>query len=179
MRALLTFSLLLASLPSLTAQKVPRFIKTDVSNSGCKVYLPGTADPVDIAYAPDSSVVYTIETIDSTTGAYFHFGSIIVNLNGIDLEEQEEEMLENYMDYLKGAFNINESAGYGLGHTLDTHTSAKGIIDYWKDEDGDEWIVKGWAAESTLFVMFVYGPSVYPNSNIVDVFFKGARFKGD
>lgn len=64
-------------------------------------------------------------------------------------------------------------------HTLSTHPSAKGVLDYWKDATGDEWVVKGWAAESTLFVMFVYGPEAYPNYIIVDTFFKGARFKGD
>ncbi len=179
MRFLSISALFLAFAGQMAAQTAPRFVKTPIGNSGCSLYLPGKADPVDISYSPDSSVVYTIESLDSTTGKYFHFGAILVELNGVDLAGTEEEMLVNYMDYLQGAFEIEEAAGYGKGHTLSTHPSAKGILDYWTDIDEDEWTVKGWAAESTLFVMFVYGPEVYPNYNIVETFFNGARFKGD
>lgn len=180
MRSILSLMLLFAICSWSAAQSTaPRFVKTPISDSGCHLYLPGTPDPIDISYSPDSSVVYTIETIDSTTGAYFHFGAVLVNLNGIDLAGMEEDMLVNYLDYLKTAFHIEEAVGYGKGHTLSTHPSAKGVLDYWKDVDGDEWVVKAWAAESTIFVMFVYGPKEYPNSNIIDIFFKGARFKSD
>jgi hypothetical protein len=161
------------------AQTAPRFVKTPIGDSGCSLYLPGKPDPVDVSFSPDSSVVYTIETLDSTSGKYFHFGTILVNLNGMELAGMEEDMLESYMDYLQQAFEIVESAGYGRGHTLSTHPTAKGVIDYWEDATGDQWAVKGWAAESTLFVMFVYGPENYPNYNVVDMFFNGARFKGD
>lgn len=179
MRTLFSFVVLLAAVSAVFSQNAPRFIKTDVADSGCKIYLPGKADPVDVSYSPDSSIVYTIETLDTTAGAYYHFGSIVVNLNGVDLTGQEEDMLIAYMDYLKDAFKIESSVGYGKGHTLSTHATAKGVLDYWEDADGDNWVVKGWAAESTLFVMFIYGPDDYPNQNVVDIFFKGARFKGD
>jgi hypothetical protein len=161
------------------AQTAPRFVKTEIGNSGAKLYLPGKPDPVNLSYSPDSSAVYTIETIDSSSGAYYHFGSLVVNLKDVDLAGMEEEMLVNYLDYLKTAFNIKSAAGYGKGHTLDSHPTAKGVLDYWVDEENTHWIVKGWAAESTLFVMFIYGPEDYPNPNIVEIFFKGARFKGD
>lgn len=179
MRLPLFFFFLVVTTVAIRAQTAPRFIKTDIGDSGCKIYLPGKADPVGVSFSPDSSLVYTIETLDSTTGAYYHFGSVLVNLNNVDLEGQEEDVLVAYMDYLKTAFKIEEAVGYGKGHSLSTHSSAKGVLDYWKDSGGDQWAVKGWAAESTIFVMFVYGPGEYPNSNIVDVFFKGARFKGD
>ena len=178
-RIWLAFLCILPISSDLNAQNAPRFVKTDIADSGVKLYLPGTADPVNISYSQDSSKVYTIETIDSTTGDYYHFGSIVAELNGVDLQGQEEEMLIQYMDYLQTALAIESTAGYGKGHTLETHPSAKGVLDYWVDESDDHWIVKGWAAESTIFVMFIYGPSDYPNQNVVDVFFKGARFAGD
>ena len=163
----------------LYGQTAPHFIKTDIGDSGTQIYLPGKPDPIAVSYAQDSSVVYTIETVDSTSGDLYHFGCIVVNLNGVDLTGQEEDILISYMDYLQSAFEIESSAGYGKGHILSTHPSAKGVLDYWEDADQTHWIVKGWAAESTLFVMFIYGPEDYPNQNIVDVFFNGARFKGD
>ncbi|MCC6413727.1 MAG: hypothetical protein IT270_18915 [Saprospiraceae bacterium] len=179
MRFFILFALFLASESQMTAQTAPRFTKTPIGNSGCSIYLPGKPDPLDISKSPDSSVVYTIETIDSTSGKYFRFGTILVDLKDMELAGIEEDMLVSYMDYLKTAFDVVEAAGYGKGHSLSTHPSAKGVLDYWKDSSGDEWVVKGWAAESTLFVMFVYGPEAYPNYTIVDTFFKGARFKGD
>lgn len=179
LRNWLSLFLLLPAISFLCAQSAPRFVKTDIADSGAKIYLPGKPAPVEVSLSQDSSLVYTIETLDSTTGAYYHFGSIVVNLNQVDLSGQEEEMLISYMDYLKSAFKIESAAGYGKGHTLSTHPSAKGVLDYWLDEEGTRWIVKGWAAESTIFVMFVYGPEDYPNQQVVDIFFKGARFVGD
>lgn len=159
--------------------QAPRFNKVDVGDSGCKVYIPGKPDPVKLEYSPDSSKVYTIETLDSTYGAYFHMGAIVVRLKDVDLKDQGEEMLISYLDYLKEAFKIKKAIGYGKGHTLSTHPTAKGVIDYWEDADGDQWAVKGWAAESTIFVMFIYGPKEFPNNNVKNVFFDGARFPGD
>lgn len=160
--------------------QAPRFKKVAVSDSGCSVYIPGNPDPVTVEYSPDSSKVYTIETLDSTYKAYYHMGAIVVRLKDMTLKPEEcEDILVNYMDYLKTAFNIKKAAGYGKGHRLETHPTAKGVIDYWEDADGDQWAVKGWAAESTMFIMFIYGPKEYPNYNVQSMFFEGARFPGD
>ncbi|TND08737.1 MAG: hypothetical protein FD123_1953 [Bacteroidetes bacterium] len=159
--------------------QAPKFTKYDIKDSGCRIYLPGKPDPVDMSYSPDSSKVYTIESLDSTYGTYFHFGTIVVRLKEGDLVGTEEDMLTGYMDYLKDAFKIKKAVGYGKGHALSTHPTAKGVIDFWEDEDGDQWSVAGWAAESTIFVMFIYGNKEFPNQSVKEVFFKGARFPGD
>ncbi|MBN8677957.1 MAG: hypothetical protein J0M29_07010 [Chitinophagales bacterium] len=163
----------------LCAQKAPRFAKTPVGDSGASIYLPGAPTEQNVSYSPDSSRVYTIETVDSTQGAAYHFGAIVVNLNHVDLKAIEEDMLTQYMDYLKETFDVKQAVGYGKGHTLDTHPSAKGMLDYWLDGSGSHWAVKGWAAESTLFVLFIYGPEDYPNVNVAQLFLNGARFAGD
>ncbi|MCX6181515.1 MAG: hypothetical protein NT150_06280 [Bacteroidetes bacterium] len=139
--------------------------------------MPAEPDPVDLSYSPDSARVYTIEALDSSTGMYFHFGAIVVE--DVDLGDSKEEMVIAYMDYLKTAFNVKTAAGYGKGHTLSTHASAVGVLDYWEDADGDQWKVKGWADSKSIVVMFVYGPKEYPNLNVTDIFFNGIRFPGD
>lgn len=174
-----TLFLFLGLNAGLWAQKAPRFSKTPVGDSGVSLYLPGAPVDQTVSYSPDSSKVYTIEAIDSSQGAMYRFGSIVVNMKGVEVAGMEDEILTQYMDYLKEEFTVKSSAGYGKGHTLSTHPSAKGVLDYWLDGDGTHWIVKGWAAESTLFVMFIYGPEDYPNVNISELFFKGARFFGD
>jgi hypothetical protein len=171
--------LLISFHTTLWAQKAPRFTKTPVGDSGASLYLLGAPTDQTVSYSPDSSRVYTIETVDTTQGADYHFGAIVVSLNNVDLKDIEETMLVQYMDYLKEMFGVKEAAGYGKGHTLSTHPTAKGVLDYWLDSSGTHWKVKGWAAESTLFVMFIYGPEDYPNVNVAEVFFNGARFVGD
>lgn len=171
--------LLISFHTNLCAQKAPRFTKTPVGDSGVSIYLPGAPTDQTVSYSPDSSKVYTIETVDTTQGAAYHFGAIVVNLNNVDLKDIEETMLIQYMDYLKEMFGVKEAAGYGKGHTLSTHPSAKGVLDYWLDSTGTHWKVKGWAAESTLFVLFIYGSEDFPNVNISEMFFNGARFVGD
>lgn len=156
-----------------------RFAKYDVGDSGCKLYLPTAPQPVTMSYSEDSSRVYTIECEDTLQGNTFHYGAIVVRLNNMDITGIEVELLISYLDYLKVSLSIKNSAGYGKGHTLSTHPSAKGIVDYWEDETGDEWKVMGWIAEQTLVVQFIYGPVEFPNYNISEMFFKGFRFPGD
>jgi hypothetical protein len=157
---------------------VPRFSKYDIEDSGCKVYLPKAPENIDVSYSQDSSLVYTLE-VDPEYWSPYRFGLIVVKLKDVDLNGQEEDMLKAYMDFLKTTLNITSSAGYGLGHTLNTHSTAKGVLDYWLDDQGDDWVVKGWAAESTLTIMYIYGNEPFDNINIQQLFFNGFRFPGD
>lgn len=170
--------LFLLSAP-LFAQKAPKFAKYPIGNSGLNIYLPAQPDSVTLAYSPDSSKVYTIESLDSSSGKYYHFGAIVVDLKEKLAGGEEEDMIIAYLDYLKTAFEITESAGYGKGHTLETHPAAKGVIDYWKDKEGDEWRIFAWADTNYVVVMFEYGPGDYPNENVIEIFRKGIRFPGD
>lgn len=176
---LLLFAVFLALAWTPAQTTAPKFARYNISDSGCKIFLPAKPDPVTMDYSPDTSKVYTIECLDSTYKSFFHFGSIVVDLKDTLKDGEVEDMLIAYLDYLKTAFNITEAAGYGKGHTLSTHPSAKGVIDFWKDKDGDEWSIKAWGDRHILFVMFIYGPKEYPNYNVKEVFFNGARFPGD
>ncbi len=156
----------------------PRLSKYFIDRSGHALYLPAKPNKVEISYSPDSSKVYTINCIDTTQKANFYFGAIVVDLKE-SIVGNEENILEKYLDYLKSNFKIKESAGYGKGHILETHPAAKGMIDYWRDEEGNEWKITGWADANTIVVMYEYGAKEYPIFNIVDLFMKGFRFKGD
>ncbi|MFM7021821.1 MAG: hypothetical protein ACKOXB_02500 [Flavobacteriales bacterium] len=177
MKFFLSFALLLV-VCSAAAQTVPHLKKYDISDSKFRIYLPSAPDPVSMEYSPDSAKVYTIEALDSSQNKYFHFGAIVVT--GLSLDNEiKEEMLISYMDYLKTSIGIESSIGYGKGHTLSTHASAVGVIDYWKDKDGDEWKVKGWIDNNSIVVMFIYGPGEYPIASIPEIFFAGIRFPED
>jgi len=170
------FSLLLGG--TLLAQDgftAPRFVKTAISTSGCYAYLPKDVElGFDIEYSPDSARVYTGDFYSGD----FHYAVIVVKLNGVELEtaEDKEGMLISYLDYLQESFSIIESAGYGLGHTMESNPDAIGIIDYWVDEEEDQWSVKGWADGNTLGILFIYGATDYPSINASQLYLDGFRF---
>ena len=179
MRNLFVFVLLLLSIFSSAQTSGPRFSKYPIGESTVQIYFPSQPGEVYVDYSPDSSMVYTVECTDSSTGQDFQFGAIVVNLKDEIEEDLQEELLVSYLDYLKESFNIESAAGYGKGHTLTTHESAKGIIDLWEDEDLQKWEITGWIAENTIVVLFEYGPDEYPNKSVIEIFMKGVRFSGD
>lgn len=159
-------------------EPVPRFHKVAIGTSGTFAYVPNDEEfSVDLSYSPDSSRVYNGEVLSGN----YRFAIIVVKFNGMELVDQQEreDMLVSYMDYLQETFSIVSSAGYGKGHTLDQYPEATGVIDYWEDEDGDEWAVKGWADAHTLAVLMLYGTGTYPHYNVQDMFLNGFRFDGE
>lgn len=153
----------------------PRFVKQPIENSGCYAYFPEDVEMVfDVSYSPDSAKMYTGDFLSGN----FHYSIIVVKLNDLTMEDaaEKEEMLVSYLDYLQESFSIVGAAGYGKGHTLESNPAAVGMIDYWEDEEGDQWSVKAWADESTMAVMFIYGPTEYPSYTAGQLFLNGFRF---
>lgn len=155
--------------------KVPHLVKTPLENTGCSAYFPDDEELVlELSYSPDSSKVYTGEVYSDN----YHFSIILVELKDYVFENKEEKegMIVSYLDYLKGSFSIVSSAGYGNGHTMESNPEAVGVIDYWEDEEGDQWAVKAWADKKYIAVMIMYGPNEYQYFNIQQLFLDGFRF---
>lgn len=171
----LVFFFSLIALFSQAQKHVPRMAKYQMGSSKVEIYFPAKPDAPTIAFAQDSSKVTTMECTDSSQSNVFHFGAILVEVKN-DMEKDGEEILMNYMDYLKSALGITAAAGYGKGHIHEMYAEAKGVIDYWESEDGTQWKVNGWVYKSYLVVQFIYGPEDYPIYNIADMFKNGVRF---
>jgi hypothetical protein len=170
--------MVLVSAPLLKAGEEPLLNKINIGESGCTAYMIGKPGEVSVSKSPDGSDIFTVESISQKWPDH-QFGLILVRLVGMDEGVVKEQLLMAYMDYLKGQFSITASAGYGKGHTLETHPTAKGVIDYWEGSDGLKWVLKGWTAEDFLVVMFISGPETFDNINVQQVFFNGIRFPGD
>lgn len=162
--------------PAAYAQKSLSFITYSIGESKCKVALPSEPGPATLEYSPDSSKVYTIESVDSTTGSYFHFGALVIELKDV---MSDKDLLTSYLDYLKVAFGITSSSGYEAASPLPAHESAAGVADTWKDKDGDTWRIMGWTTSNYMIILFEYGPGTYPASDTLNTFFKSAKFPGD
>ncbi len=157
----------------------PRFAKYPVSGTGCSVYLPAPPEAFEKSLSEDGSEVYVGEV---THGDYF-FAVILVQFTaetaaGFETADDKTALVESYLDFLKGQFDVAEAAGYGRGHTLDGAPLAVGVIDFWKGRDGVEYAVKSWCDGKYLGVLALYGPKEYPHFNAQQVFLNGFRFPG-
>lgn len=163
------------AVPPAETKKVPRLSKTAIPGCGCSFYAPEGVkfDPPE--KSPDGAEVWTVDT---TVGSH-HMGVIAVKFSaGMPTDaETLEGVLVSYLDYLKGTLKITSAAGYGKGHTMESNPAARGVIDFWKDADGDEWKVKGWVDPTHIGVMFVYGKGEFPIYNLQEMFLDGFRFE--
>lgn len=170
--------LLLTLLISVGALRAQDALLTEykVGDAGCMIGLPKNPTPVVFYYSADSSKVFTIDAADTTEKGVYHFGAIVVQLRA---GEADEEMVNNYMEYLQLAFNIHDADGTSVGYKLATHPSAAGVADVWYEKDGDRWSVVGWAAEGYMIIQYVYGAEALADGKLLGEFLKSARFPGD
>ncbi|MBK8558079.1 MAG: hypothetical protein IPL65_21095 [Lewinellaceae bacterium] len=162
---------------SLLAQDftAPRFVKTAVGETGCFAYLPQDMPEFEMNPSEDGAEVYTAEV---TVGdfAYSCIGVKFSEPFSDSSPDDMEALLESYLDFLKDAFEIEGSAGYGHGHTLEAYPDARGLLDYWRDADGLEYSIMGWANQSNLGVLIIYGKTEYPSVSAANMYLNGWRF---
>jgi hypothetical protein len=148
--------------------------KYAINETGCAVYLfcdPGT---FGMSYSDDSSKVYTGTCITDNTS----YGIICVKLKqAVPAMTDAEELLVSYLDYLKTSYKITSSAGYGKGHRLKDREDTRGIIDYWKDDEKNNWKIKGWTDGKFIAVLYTYSQTEL-NESKVNVFLDSFRLPG-
>ncbi len=129
----------------------------------------------DKSFSEDSSFVYTGECkADSLT-----YGVICVKTKeAIIASNNAEALMISYLDYLKTTFDINDAVGYGKGHTMNSKPDAQGVIDYWKDKDGDEWKVKAWTDGKYIAVLYVVAKGKLDDTEKNNAFLNSFRFPG-
>ncbi len=165
--------ILLAAIAISTGAYAQSLKKYPISKSGCSAYMfcdPGT---FALDKSQDSSDVYTAEC----TNGNVSYGIICVKLKEIITDLQDsEDMLINYLDYLKTSLNITEAAGYGKGHRLKNREDTRGVIDYWKDKDSN-WKIKGWTDGKYIACLYAYTRGELPETK-VNVFLEGFVLPG-
>lgn len=156
------------------SQDIPLFSKIDVMNSGCKAYFPGMPTNFTQEYSDDSSKVYN----GSYDFAGYTYGIIAIKFKQpqVLVDNEYEDLLISYMDFLKTLFNIKQAVGYGKGHSHISNPEAKGVIDYWEDNDKNELAVKGWIDSKYIGFMYIKGIGEYPYINAQSMFLNGFIF---
>lgn len=165
------FNLLFACLLVITDSQSQSLKKYPVSNSGCHLY-NYCESKFTLSYSEDSSKVYTGEC----TSGEVTYGIICIKLlNTITDLLAAENLMISYVDYLKATFNITKAVGYGKGHRLNNNENTRGILDYWEDNEKDQWKIKAWTDGKFIGFMYAYSKKEIPDSK-VNVFLESFRF---
>lgn len=158
----------------LSAPAVPRFTRTPVADTGCALYAPAGFTFGAPSKSEDGADVWTGEAaVDGWT-----FGAVVVKFPApmAATPAELEELLVGYLAFLQGQLSVVGATGVGRGHTHAESASARGVIDYWVDKDGDRWAVKGWVDDRHLAVLFLYGKGDYPYFTAQQMYLDGFRF---
>jgi hypothetical protein len=164
-RLLILFSLI--SSITCSAQTLKKY---NIGDSGCSLYnycIP----KFSVDFSDDSSKVYTGEC----AAGGVTYGVICIKLLTTvpDLTDAEELMI-NYLSYLKSSFQIIKSAGYGYGHHVKDREDTRGVIDYWTDNAGDQWKIKSYTDGKFIGFMYAYSSQALPEQK-VNVFLDSFR----
>jgi hypothetical protein len=147
--------------------------KVPVSNSRCFIYTYCGFN-FEKEYSEDSSEVYVSECVKDEVS----YGVICVKLlqPAADLEKAEE-MLIDYLYYLKTSFSISKAVGYGRGHHLNKNENTRGVLDYWEDAEKNNWKIKGWTDRKFIGILYGYSAKELPEMKL-NVFLESLRFPG-
>jgi hypothetical protein len=171
MRQLIVFLFCLLTANSMYAQTLKKYA---ISNSGCSAYFFCDPGAFTSEKSTDSSDMFTGECITSDVT----YGLICVKMKDklANLETSEETLIA-YLDYLKTSLKVTTAAGYGKGHRLKNKETTRGVIDYWKDVDGQSWKIKGWTNGKIIAVLYVCSKKEVPEAK-ANVFLDGLLLPG-
>lgn len=169
--------LALAFLPVflLAQTDVPRLSKMPIGESGCSGYFPEGMPAFEASKSDDGADVYTAQM---ELGDHL-FGCIAVKFAEPFTESEPDEMEElllTYLNFLQEQFEITSSVGYGLGHLQEAVPDARGVIDYWENDDGYKYAIKGWVNQKYLGFLYIGGFDDYPIFNVQQMYLDGFRF---
>ena len=88
-----------------------------------------------------------------------------------------EDLMVSYIDFLKADFHVKQAGGYGRGHHLNNNENTRGVIDYWKDTENNNWKIKGWTDGKYIGVLYANSKKDLPESK-VNVFLDSFRMPG-
>lgn len=166
-------SLFISQVQAQSLKKVP--IKTATNTTGCSVY--SFCDlTFSVTPSPDSSEVYLGECIKDS----LVYGVVFVKLAKEAIATDFDVAIDltiSYLDFLKSNLTITSAVGYGKGHTLRNNENIRGVVDYWEDQEKNNWKIKAWTDKTFICVLYAYSNKELPEQKI-DAFLNGLTVPG-
>jgi hypothetical protein len=146
-----------AAFTSITAQTTP-FKNYPISTTGYSVLFPADPGSPEVTLNNSELEEYTMEV--SSNGKRYGMQLVLLGSNFINSEKETlESLLVSYMQLLKLSYDVTSGIGYIREQKHPSNADANGILDFWEDERGAQWAVKGWVDKTALAVMYVHTPN--------------------
>jgi hypothetical protein len=143
-----------AAFISVTAQTTP-FKNYSINNTGYGALFPADPGKADFSMNNSELEEYTMEV--SSNGKRYGLQLVLLGTNFLNSEKETlESLLVSYMQLLKLSYDVTSSIGYIREQKHPVNTDANGILDFWEDEHGAQWAVKGWVDNNALAVLYVH-----------------------
>lgn len=164
---LLTTSLVL----SYTSSR--NFKRRFISNTGCSIRIPGETFRLDKTYSETGDQLF----LSSVAKGKANYGFILARLHDKITEITEaEQVLFDFMEGLLDPLAIDHTTGMSAGHEHRFTKTARGMLEYWQDDEGNDWKVKGWTNGRFMALLYVKN---FTEESIkeVDEFLNSFRFR--
>ena len=164
----------IAACTSAIAQDLP-LKNYSINHTGYSSLFPANPGKAEVSLSDNELEVYTSEVEYNE----IRYGLAMVLLEDKFINSDKEtlqSLLVSYMHFLKLSHDITSSIGYVKGQKHPANSSATGIIDFWEDERGAQWAVKGWINNDVLAVLYVYSNRAQ-GMPVPDAFLDGFVFK--
>ncbi|HVG41767.1 MAG TPA: hypothetical protein VM888_09165 [Chitinophagaceae bacterium] len=140
----------------------------NIGNSGCRVPLFTDKKLLTRARTKSGDVMHFGEIKDGAVT----YGLITIQMHK-RCKQQDEKILADFMNSLHSSMNIKHNTGLEYRFIKKENKSVKGIADYWQDEHGADWKVKGWTNGKCfgfLYVKNITALSAFKTDNYLDSF---------
>lgn len=149
------------------------FRRRFISNTGCSLKMPGETFRLDKTFSETGDAIYMGDQVKGKAT----YGFILAKLDDKITEIKEaEHLLYDFLEGLLHPLSIEYTTGLSAGLHNKHCKSAVGMVDYWQDDLGSDWKVKGWTNGNYMAVLYVKN---FTEENIleVDAFLNGFRFR--
>jgi hypothetical protein len=130
----------------------PKKLKTyPVGRAGATVYLPENFKAFDRTTTQHGDEFYIGECKAEKAG----YGVLYIDLKDEYSMEDAETMLMYYISRLQEPFSIAHNTGIGYCKSMNNISRVVKLVDYWQDEDGKDWKLKGYTDGKFIAVLYV------------------------
>lgn len=145
----------------------PKFKRYIIGQTGCTSLLLAEETSLHIQSTKEGERVYFYEhDVNGVT-----YGVITVNMRELFALEQAENIMVQYVNRIRKPFGICHNAWMEMERTADRIS----LTDYWQDEEGIDWKIRGCTNGKIIAVLYVKNISATPVKEH-DAFLNGFRF---
>jgi hypothetical protein len=125
----------------------PKFKRYLLGANGCSTLLVSGNNTIHFKHTKDGDRVYFYEQeVNDVT-----FGMISVQMKEVFTLNQAENILVHYINKIRRPFHIS----HNISMEMEKKNQVLTLTDYWQDEQGIDWKVKGYTNGKTVAVLYV------------------------